>query len=120
MYGNTIKSLEEDFEGLGLGSYIPDKKKITFAEAKKRIFDYLTKAGWKVQIKNTRDAFSDLKVPYAVNPENTVKLWFKSQAMYGVTGNDASRYDIKSAHSITNDIREYADVDMLAVLAKKR
>ena len=70
----------------------------TFAEVRKVILDYLRKEGWKVK--------DDLKIPYAVSSDGKIRLWFKTQAVYGDTEGGTN---IQSAHSWISDIRKHSN-----------
>lgn len=69
----------------------------TFAEAKTELLAYLEKEGWKLSSKT-------LKIPYATSPDGTLRLWFKTQAIYYTQGTDHTMGAARSIHS--DDIRK--------------
>lgn len=69
----------------------------TFAAAKSRILSELKELGWTIA--------SHLKVPYAVSPYvlpygETIKVWFKPQALY------SGGHSLKDSHSLCSDYRD--------------
>lgn len=77
-------------------SLLEDKKpkQPTYAVAKNNVLDYLAQQGWEVK--------KDLKIPHATSPDWTVRLWFKSQAIYFSNG----KHDMSNASSLHSDIRK--------------
>lgn len=69
-------------------------KKRTFAQARKEIFDFLKKKGWKL--------VDHLKIPHATSPDGDYRLWFKTQAVYMSKG----RHRLGDARSTWIDIRD--------------
>ena len=87
-------------------------KKPTFEEARKVIFERLQKEGWK---------FSPLtlKIPHATSPDGRNRLWFKAWAVY-MNDKGAQPNDPKRTHSITSDLRDFADPDKFMQMVEHR
>lgn len=75
-------------------------RKPKFAEMRSILLDLLEERGWTVK--------RGLKVPHATAPGSTLRLWFKSQAIYAGHGTD-----LGDARSLTSDMREVQSVDQL-------
>jgi hypothetical protein len=88
-------------------------KQPTYEVAKSNLLAHLTEQGWKVK--------EGLKIPHATSPDGSVRLWFKSQAIY--FSND--KHDMSNASSLHSDIRKMTpeqfvtDAMKYAAVAKK-
>lgn len=76
-------------------SYDRTAKRKTFKEGRDEILAFLKSKGWTVK--------DNLKVPHATSRDKTIRVFFKTQAVYLAT--DANKLNFKGAHSMHLDLR---------------
>lgn len=81
-------------------------KKPTFSEKRDELLSYLKSVDWTV----IGPSFNEMKVPHATSPDGTIRLWFKTQAIYAqVTPGHRLSFDIGES-----DMREYDGPHLVA------
>lgn len=73
-------------------------KRPTFAQARAHILQALKAAGWDVHLRSSTGR--DLKVPYAVSPNNGFRIDFKAQAVYDHHAELSLWLDIREPHAL--------------------
>lgn len=82
-----------------------------FDDVRTMLLEGLRQRNWMVS--------AALKTPHATSPDGTVRLWFKSQAVYmNDPGTDPR--DFANTHSLSSDMREYKSVDDLLADVERR
>ena len=88
-------------------------KKPTFAEKKDELLGYLKTQGWEVR--EMGPSYKPMKVPHATSPDGTIRLWFKTHAIYHAShAYRGGSFDLGSAHSMSSDMRELDGPSLVA------
>lgn len=86
-------------------------KRPTFDVAKKALLEHLGKEGWKL-------SSPSLKIPHATNRDGTVRLWFKTQAVYMSLTSPGLTHTMDNARSIHADIRDMTPEQFMSYVEK--